>query len=113
MIDWFKTLSWFEQLLWIVSIVSTAIFFFKIISTFLSKEPDKKRLYIFSRFFEFKNISAFLSMFGWTSISGLNQGFTITLSLIIGVVSGLLLMTVMAALFFFIQKLKEQSGTVK
>lgn len=107
MLDWFEILNWYEQVLWILSIVSTFIFFYQIISTIIKRKPDKKRKYIFSNFLVFKNIAAFFSMFGWVSISSLYQGFGLSTSLIIGVLSGIILMAVMSVLFYFIQKLKQ------
>lgn len=110
MIDWFKTLNWYEQVLWIVSLVFTLIFFYEIISTIIKSRPDKKRKYIFSNFFAFKNIAAFLSMMGWVSISGLYQGFNLSTSLILGILSGIVLMAVMSVLYYFTQKLKENQA---
>jgi|SRR5690606_25900198 len=107
MLDWFKTLNWYEQVLWVVSILATFIFFYQIASTVIKKTPDKKRKHIFSNFFAFKNIMAFFSMFGWVSISGLYQNFSLSTSLILGVISGFILMAVMSVLFYFTQKLKE------
>lgn len=108
--DWFKTLNWYEQILWVISIVSTLIFFSQIASTVIKKTPDKKRKYIFSNFLAFKNITAFFSMFGWVTISSLYQGFTYSSAIIIGVLSGLILMGVMSVLFYFTQKLKENEA---
>ena len=110
MLDWFKTLNWYEQVLWVVSIVFTFIFFYQILSTIIRKTPDRKRKYIFSNFLAFKNISAFLSMLGWVSISSLYQGYDLTTSLILGAVSGIILMAVMSVLFYFTQKLKENQA---
>ncbi len=107
MLDWFKTLQLYEQILWGIAIVFTLIFFIQIVSTVIKKTPDKKRKYIFSNFFTFKNIAAFLSMFGWVTISSLYQGFSLLTAATIGAFSGIILMAVMSFLFYFTQKLKE------
>lgn len=109
-VDWFKTLVWYEQLLWVISVVATLIFFYQLIFTVIKKSPDRKRIHIFSRFFSFKNIAAFLSMFGWTSIAGIYQNMPIGFSLMLGVVSGLILMAIMSVLFYFVHNLKEISN---
>lgn len=110
MFDWFKTLNWYEQVLWLISIVFTLVFFIQIISTVIRKTPDKKRKYIFSNFLAFKNITAFFSMFGWVTISALYQNYKLSFSVILGVFSGLVLMAVMSLLFYFTQKLKENES---
>lgn len=110
MFDWFKTLHWYEQILWVISIVFTLIFFIQIATTVLKKTPDKKRSHIFSNFLAFKNITAFLSMFGWVTISALYQSFNLTNSLILGILSGVVLMAVMSILFYYTQKLKENEA---
>src|SRR5690606_31466069 len=110
MFDWIKTLNWYEQILWLISIVFTLIFFIQIASTVIKKTPDKKRKYIFSNFLAFKNITAFFSMFGWVTISALYQNYNISTSVVLGVVSGIILMAVMSVLFYFTQKLKENES---
>ena len=110
MFDWIKTLNWYEQIMWLISIVFTLIFFIQIASTVIKKTPDKKRKYIFSNFLAFKNITAFFSMFGWVTISALYQNYNISTSVVLGVVSGIILMAVMSVLFYFTQKLKENES---
>ncbi|MBW7870675.1 MAG: hypothetical protein H3C39_06395 [Flavobacteriia bacterium] len=107
MIEWFKSMIWYEKLLWIISIVSTLLFFYQLILTVAKRSPDRTRKHIFSRFFSFKNIVAFLSMFGWTSIAGIYQNMPVGLSLAFGILSGLILMSVMSVLFYFVHTLKE------
>lgn len=107
MLEWVKTLSIYEQILWVIAILFTVIFFYQLISTVVKKTPGKNRYSIFGFFFTFKNISAFLSMFGWVSIASLYQGFNIVTSLIIGIFGGIILMAVMSVLFYFVQKIKE------
>lgn len=98
---------WYEQLLWIISIVSTLLFFYQLVLTVVRRSPDRSRKHIFSRFFSFKNIVAFLSMFGWTSIAGFYQNMPPGLSLSFGIFSGLIMMAVMSVLFYFVHTLKE------
>jgi len=107
MLNWFKSLIWYEQMLWIISIVATLLFFYQLMVTVIKKTPDRTRTHIFSRFFSFKNIIAFLSMFGWTSIAGLYQDMPPGISLSFGLLSGLVLMAVMSVLFYFVHTLKE------
>lgn len=107
MLDWLNILLWYEKLLWFISIVFTLIFLFQFFITAIQRTPGKKRNSIFSRFFSFKNITAFLSMFGWVSISCIYQNIPLAISLFIGIVGGITLMGIMSVLFYFTQKLKE------
>lgn len=107
MIEWIGTLKGYEQVLWIISIVSTVVFFIQILSTVIKKSPDKKRYTFLSYCFSFKNIAGFFSMFGWVSIASLYQGVDLATSLILGAFCGLVLMAVMAALYYYTDKLKR------
>lgn len=49
-------------------------------------------------------------MFGWVTISALYQNYNISTSVVLGVVSGIILMAVMSVLFYFTQKLKENES---
>lgn len=113
MIDWFKTLNTAEQVLWPVAVIFTLIFFYQIIFTLIKRRPDRKRKFLFSHFFAFKNITAFFSMFGWMTIACIYQNIPFVTSLIIGIGSGLMLMAVMSILFFYTQKLKENKALTK
>lgn len=110
---WFETLMIYEQILWIISIGFSIVFFYQILSTVIRKRPGKRREYIYSGLVSFKNIVAFFSVFGWVSISSLYQGYTLTTSLIIGAVSGIIVMLVMSVLFYYVQKAKENSKPEK
>jgi uncharacterized membrane protein len=107
MLEWFSTLSILEQILWVVSIVFTVIFFYQILSTLLKRTAGKYRNSVFAFLFAFKNITAFLSMFGWVSIASIYQGFKFSTSLLIGVFGGIVLMGVMSILFYLVYKIKE------
>src|SRR5690625_6406880 len=80
MLDWLETLSWYEKILWSVSIIATILFLLQLLTTVIVENPRRKREKIFSRFFSFKNICAFLSMMGWVSISCIYQGFSLSRS---------------------------------
>lgn len=113
MIDWYMTLDGIEKVLWPVALIFTLIFFYQIAFTLIKRHPDRKRKFLFSHFFAFKNIAAFLSMFGWMTIACNNMDFSLSLSLIIGICSGFMLMAVMSILFFYTQKLKENKTLTK
>ena len=64
------------------------------------------------QFLSFKNLVGFLTIFGWSGIACIDGGLSKTLTVVISVVSGLLMMTAMATLFYYLSKL-QSSGTLK
>lgn len=107
MLDWLETLYWYEKILWSVSIIATLLFLLQLLTTVIVGNPKRKREKIFSRFFSFKNICAFLSMMGWVSISCIYQDFSLSTSLLIGIASGIVMMLMMSVLFYFTERLKD------
>jgi membrane protein implicated in regulation of membrane protease activity len=64
------------------------------------------------QFFTLKNLVAFFSIFGWTGIACIDSGLSETTSLIIALIAGLIMMTVMASIFYFLGK-ANADGTLK
>lgn len=64
------------------------------------------------QFLTLKNLIAFFSIFGWIGIACLDSGLSQTTSLIIAIISGGLMMLVMASVFYFLGK-ANASGTLK
>jgi hypothetical protein len=64
------------------------------------------------QFFTLKNLVAFFTIFSWTGIACIRNGLGQTATVIIAAFCGLLMMTIMTALFYFMSKL-VQSGTLE
>jgi hypothetical protein len=64
------------------------------------------------QFFTFKNAMAFFTLFGWTGIACLDNGFSAGVSTTIAFMAGIAMMTLMSFLFLWISKLAE-SGTLR
>jgi hypothetical protein len=121
MTEWFLELTSFEQTYWLITGISTLIFLFVLISTFagfdsddigdVDAEVDSDTGAGF-QFFTFKNLVAFFTIFGWSGISSMDAGNSKTVTIIISIICGLLMMTVMASMFYYISKLAS-SGTLK
>lgn len=122
--NWWQSLELFEQVYWIIAIPATTIFIIQLIMTFIGGDMDKDMELDGDSDLDhdldhdpgfhlvtIKNLVAFFTMFGWVGIacisSGLGQGFTIFVSIL----CGLIMMTIMASLFYFISKLTH-SGTL-
>lgn len=114
MLDWFYSLTSPEQVFWVIAIISTAIFILVMISTFLGADTDVDMDMDGGagfHFFTFKNAVAFFAIFGWVGIAGMAHGYSLTLTIVIAFICGLIMMVIAAALFYYINKLNA-SGTL-
>lgn len=64
------------------------------------------------QFITLRNFIAFFTIFGWTGIACLDAGLGTGMSIFLSIVAGMLMMLLMATLFFLIGRLTE-SGTTK
>lgn len=121
MIEWFSELTSFQQVYWGIAGIFTLIFVFVLIGSFIGADAgdiDDIDTEIDAdtgagfQFFTFKNMVAFFTIFGWSGIASIDAGNSKIVTLFISIFCGLLMMTVMAALFYYISKLTD-SGTLK
>jgi hypothetical protein len=120
--QWFETLSLFEKIYWVVALISSAIFVVLIVMTLAGGDADdfggdvdveiEGDTGIGFQFLSFKNLMGFLTIFGWSGIACIDGGLSKTVTVLISVICGLLMMTAMAALFYYLAKL-QSSGTLK
>ncbi|QLG45605.1 hypothetical protein [Costertonia aggregata] len=120
--QWFAALPLFEKIYWLVALISSAIFLVLIIMTLVGGDADdlggdvdveiESDTGIGFQFLSFKNLMGFLTIFGWSGIACLDAGLSKGLTAIISIICGLLMMTAMAALFYYLAKL-QSSGTLK
>lgn len=126
MIEWYTSMSGPEQVLWAVALISSVIFLFILVTTFIAGDTDihgsdmdmgldaevESDFGAGFQFFTFKNLIAFFTIFGWAGIACLDAGLSLSLSLIIAVVCGLVMMFLMSMLFYYMNKM-TQSGTLE
>ena len=121
MMEWFSDLSSFQQTYWVIAAIATIIFLFVLIGTFIGSDADDigdvdaeidSDTGAGFQFFTFKNLVAFFAIFGWSGIASINAGNAKFITILISIICGLLMMTVMAAMFYYISKLTS-SGTLK
>ncbi|WP_430411433.1 hypothetical protein [Kordia sp.] len=120
--EWFSTLTYFEQFYWVIAGISSTIFVFVLITTFLVGDADgvdgdvdaeiEADTGIDFQFFSFKNLVAFFTIFSWAGISAMDAGYGKGVTLIISIIAGLIMMFIMASLIYYISKLVS-SGTLK
>ena len=119
--EWFYALDAFSKFLWVIALVGSKIFIFVVISSFigidgaedagdLDAEIDADAGIGF-QFITFKNLVGFFTIFGWTGIGCYNAGISTPVTILLALVAGLVIMTIMAAMFYGMRKLTN-SGTV-
>ena len=113
MAEWFLNLEFLPKIYWLVAIIGSLIFSVVMILAFVGGDADDIDADVEAgfQFISFKNLVGFFTIFGWSGIACIDAGLSTPLTIIISIISGLLMMVIMAALFFFISKLSD-SGTL-
>lgn len=120
MLDWFSNLEFFPKLYWTIALLGSLIFTVVMIMAFAGGDADdigdvdteiESDTGIGFQFLTFKNLVGFFTIFGWSGIACIDAGLSKPTTLIVSTICGLIMMTVMAALFYFMSKLTD-SGTL-
>lgn len=119
--EWFLSLVLFQQIYWGIALIGSFVFILVIITTFLGGDSGDLDSDIDAeidsdtgigfQFITFKNLIGFFTLFGWSGIACIDAGLSKPLTIIISIVCGLIMMAVMAAMFYYMQKLNH-SGTL-
>jgi len=119
MSDFFSGMSTLELTFWITAMVGTSIFVLLLILSFFGVDSEADvdtdidaDVGIGIQFFTFKNVMAFFTLFGWTGIVCLDNGYTTGTSITIATIAGVAMMLLLSFIFLWISKLAE-SGTLK
>jgi len=119
--QWFAELGTFEKVYWVTALISSLLFIILMVMTLMGGEVDDLGdvdadidgdTGIGFQFLSFKNLMGFFTIFGWSGIACINAGYSTGVTLAVSIGCGLLMMTVMAALFYYLSKLTS-SGTLK
>ncbi len=114
-----------EKVYWIIAIPSTLLLLIQVVLTLAGGEADDFDTDfdgdldsggdmdggIGWQFFTYKNVLGFFTIFSWTGLGVLQIGLGLVFALVISIISGLIMMAIMATLFYYINKL-HQSGTM-
>ncbi|RKQ51510.1 hypothetical protein BXY85_2537 [Roseivirga pacifica] len=118
--EWWSNLDTVHQIYWGLAIPFSLIFLIQMVLTFVGGEVDIDGDPDFDvehdtgggfHFFTLKNFIGFFTIFSWAGIASLDSGYSVETTLIISTLSGLLMMTIMASLFYGFSKLTD-SGTM-
>ncbi len=121
--DWTQ-IGIFEQIFWVVTLPATLIFLILLALTVFGGDADAD-IDVDSdvdggmadgdsipfQFISLKNIVAFFAVFGWSGIGFIHAGLPYWLVVLLAVICGLLMMLLMATLFYLMSKMAE-SGTL-
>ena len=120
MTDWFTSLTAFEQVYWVAALVGSGILIILLALTLIGGDVDdmgdvdaevEGDTGIGFQFFTFKNLIGFFTIFGWSGIACMEAGYSKGVILAVSIGCGLLMMFVMAAIFYYLSKLNS-SGTL-
>jgi len=112
----------FEQIFWILTIPATVVFMILLVLTIFGGDTHtdvdtnidadlSDGDSIPFQFLSLKNIVAFFAVFGWSGIGFIHTGMDAWLVTLLAILCGLLMMTLMATLFYLMSRLAE-SGTL-
>lgn len=126
MAEWWANIDGFEKIYWYFAIPFTLVFTIQLVLSFtgmddgidagddidFSGDIDSDSIFDGTfRFFTVKNFITFFTVFGWTGITLYNLGVNKALTTILSTISGIIVMSIVAFLFYSITKL-AQSGTL-
>ena len=119
--EWFTEMEWFSKVFWIIAAVGSIFFLIMLVTTFISGgadvdiDADMDADFDMDgggfHFFTIKNLIAFFTIFGWTGIASIDAGMSKPITILIASSCGLVMMFIMAFLFYFVNKLND-SGTL-
>ncbi|MFK7755740.1 MAG: hypothetical protein AB8B53_02285 [Flavobacteriales bacterium] len=120
--EFFNGLSGYESVFWVLALIGSVAFVIIMIMTFIGMDGDADMDAdgtdfeaddggVGFQFFTLKNMVAFFTIFGWTGLVCIDNGFSNILSLVIATIAGLIMMFLTSLLFFWMNKL-VQSGTL-
>ncbi len=121
MIEWYSDLELFPKIYWSIALLGSLIFIITLILTFLGGEVDdvgdvdaevSADMGAGFQFITFKNLVGFFTIFGWSGIACIDSNLSRPTTIIISVICGLIMMVIMAAMFFYMKKLND-SGTLQ
>ncbi|WP_303316377.1 hypothetical protein Q4Q34_06110 [Flavivirga abyssicola] len=120
MTEWFFNLELFPKIYWLIAIIGSLIFTIVMILSFTGGDADgvgdidseiDGDTGIGFQFITFKNLVGFFTIFGWSGIACIDAGLSMPITIVISIFCGLIMMVIMASMFYFMGKLTD-SGTL-
>lgn len=120
MLDWFSSLEMFPKVFWSLALIASLIFIITIALSFIGGDTGDfgdvdadidADTGIGFQFITLKNLVGFFTIFGWSGIACIDAGLSKPLTITIANICGLIMMAIMAAMFYYMRKLSD-SGTL-
>jgi len=121
MMEWFSDLELFGKFYWVIALIGSLVFLIIVITTLIGIEGGEDfddvdtaidaDTGIEFQFISLKNLIGFFTIFGWSGIACIGEGLSKPITVLISVIAGLVMMTIMAAMFHYMKKLTD-SGTL-
>lgn len=121
--EWWSVMTLLEQVYWIVALPSTLIFLIYMVMTFIGGDLDAETdldtdvdgdfdgdTGIPYQFITLKNLLGFLTIFSWTGLAFIHGGYGLLTILISSTIAGLIMMLIMATIFYLMGKLTESGN---
>jgi membrane protein implicated in regulation of membrane protease activity len=120
---WWDVLTLFQKIYWIVAIPFSLLFVLQLILSLIGIGGDHDMSGhtdsaidhdsgIPFQFITLKNMIAFFSIMGWSGLACISAGLHNWVTILISVICGLIMMVIMASLFYFMSKM-QSSGNLK
>jgi membrane protein implicated in regulation of membrane protease activity len=116
MIEFLESLQGPEKVFWYMAIPSSIVFLIMTVLTFMGMdstdgldadfEGDTEDSGGAFQLFTFRNLVSFITVFSWSGITCLQNSMSLTTSLIVSVLLGLVMVLILSSLFYFIGKLQ-------
>lgn len=118
--SWWAEKTTFEQVYWLIAIPSSLALLVTLIMTFVGGDFEDGGVDediagddgAGFQFFTLKNLIGFFTLFAWSGLACIKGNMSVPVTIIISSVCGLIMMTLMASIFFFMSKLTDD-GTLK
>lgn len=117
--QWWEALSLLQKIYWTIAVPFTIFFLLQLILTVVGGDIDgdlatdaeiETDTGVPFQFLTLKNLVAFFSIFAWTGIACLDSGVSEGWSLVASTVAGLVMMLIMASIFYFLSKANESGN---
>lgn len=119
-ISWWEALTNFERIYWGAAIPASMFLIILIIGTLFGGDTDDMGSAdsevgtddgLGFQFFTLKNVIGFFTLFGWSGLACIDAGYSTGVTIAVSVFCGLIMMTIMASIFFALSRMTE-SGTL-
>lgn len=120
--SWWQGLELLAKIYWLVTIPFSILFVIELVITFMGASSTSDGLDasddtntsidiedgISFQIITLKNIVAFFTIFGWTGLACIDSQLTIPSIIIVSAVCGLIMMILMAGIYYYVGKLNEK-----